>query len=1158
MTTCNPACSADAAKFNPIVQSHAKSAMPDSCCGICGNDAARVEVDMCDRGSCANEDAKKVPNGCGDCSDDVCEDRNESCCGKSSGCGDEIVARFNEEGSCCGDCEDDDRPADKATTQICTSMKALDIGYNISSCIAAEPRGFESLITPDCCDGKLSPCCDQSCLERLALQSCESEVSASHSEATHTDLLESSTTRGPCGGQKNGVPCAQHVRAVHDVYAKTLQAFGCLCRILLALDMPSCCDRQEGGSPNANCRRHFKPAIKPCMNSCCAATGSSNTIALAKSVRRRSRAFQRRTCTLSKDCDEARSCCVVESDDLDDCCASEKPATPTQHFARASNTQLRANKLEKGICGGEHVIVSITGMTCTGCEVKLKRTLETMDSVKNLKTSLILARAEFDVDPGAESVSDIIKRLEHSTNFKCERILDNGTSVEVVVPRSAIEFVNYPWPDGVREVVVIAKGKVRISYDASVVGVRDLLKNGWEVPLCLAPEGGDPTLEAGRKHVRQVGYTTLLSIALTVPVLVLTWAPLPSHEVAYGAVSLGLATAVQVVVAGPFYPQALKSLVFSRMLEMDLLIVLSTSMAYVFSVVSYAQLVAGTPLATGEFFETSTLLVTLIVLGRYIGALARQRAVAAVSVRSLQARTALLVSDTVDDREIDARLLQHGDVFKVLPDTRVPTDGTVLSGRSELDESMITGESRPVAKAPGSSVVAGSTNGSGSLVVRATRLPNDNTISTIARMVDEAKLSKPRLQLLADRFTTFFVPTIILLAIITFAAWIAVGIAGSAHMTGGEATVQAITYAITVLIVSCPCAIGLAVPMVVVIASGVAADRGIILKSGDCVESAYRVSSVIFDKTGTLTQGKLTVVAEDYLGNGRDVVLPLLLGLVNGIKHPVSAAVVAHLKAMGVQSAAVSGQTVVTGKGVSGTSADNSMFLQVGNSRWLGFSEHSSVKPMLGQGCTVVCFAINNALVAVMGLRDTIRDDAIATVSELCARRISVHILSGDDDAAVHAVATSLGVHSDNVRARCTPADKRDYIRKLQTTSAKTRAIVLFCGDGTNDAVALAQSDIGVHLNENGNDVANAAADVVLIRPVLFGVLTMMEISRKAVGRIRFNFAWSAVYNVFAILFASGALVQVHIPPEYAGLGELASVLPVIAAAVFLRWAKYE
>jgi Cu2+-exporting ATPase len=350
-----------------------------------------------------------------------------------------------------------------------------------------------------------------------------------------------------------------------------------------------------------------------------------------------------------------------------------------------------AADLEKGLSGKEHVVLSVSGMTCTACETKLSRALGTIGSVRNLKTSLVLARAEFDLDISAGSVVDVVKHLERTTEFRCERVADRASNIDIIVSSDPSGFVKQHWPDGVTHMTVVDSRTICVAYDPKIIGVRDLVNSGWGTPVNLAAPCADLTLEAGSKHVRQVGYMTLLSVALTIPVLVLAWAPLPEKKIVHGSASLALATIVQVIIAGPFYPTALKSLVFSRTIEMDLLIVLSTSAAFMFSVISFGYLVAGYPLSTGQFFETSTLLITLIMVSRYVSALARQKAVESVSVRSLQASTAILMTeDGGDETEIDARLLQYGDVFKVVPDSTVPADGTVMSGSSELDESMIT------------------------------------------------------------------------------------------------------------------------------------------------------------------------------------------------------------------------------------------------------------------------------------------------------------------------------------------------------------------------------------------------------------------------------------------------------------------------------------
>ncbi|EEU40720.1 uncharacterized protein NECHADRAFT_33309 [Fusarium vanettenii 77-13-4] len=1077
--------------------------------------------------------------------------------------------------SCCDDGESE-------TSQGNAVPQEADDCCASGSCADEKPNDDSD--APDCCRGKISPCCDASCLDRIAMRECKMSAAG---------LTGQSKGDSGCNGATDGKACGQHSLSALDRYGATLQALGCLCRALIALGQESCCetrDRPSVGTKSCPKKSSTRSLIRTSVDSCCS-TGSvtkdqaaQNRLRLrkssdsCKSVKKSQLGACAGSCcskdkpikTLpacadacckppSKDIVSSKascadSCCEIKQPDRprgsceDDCCASG-PLDASMQIEKAPIQTIK--DVENQAAGKEHVVLSISGMTCTGCETKLNRTLATVPAVKDLKTSLVLSRAEFNLELRLGSVEEVIKHLERTTEFKCERVQNNGSSLDLIVPGNASKFMSQTWPEGVLEMTLVDKETVRVAFDPKVVGARDLAENIWGPPIKLAPPHGDLSLEAGSKHVRHVGYMTLLSAILTIPVLVLAWAPIPEREVAYSSASLALATIVQFVVAGPFYPKAIKALVFSRVIEMDLLIVLSTSAAYVFSVVSFGYLIAGNPLSTGQFFETSTLLVTLIMVGRWVAALARQRAVESISIRSLQASTAILVDEkTKTEREIDARLLQHGDVFKVLPDSRIPTDGTVITGSSEVDESMLTGESRPVEKYPKSVVIAGSINGSGVMTVRLNRLPNDNTINAIAAMVDEAKLSKPKLQDLADQVASYFVPVVVALTIITFVIWVAIGMTVRGH-NGSEATIQAITYAITVLIVSCPCAIGLAVPMVIVIASGVAAEKGIIFKSADAIEVAHKTSHVVFDKTGTLTQGKLSVVAQDCLDE--DAVGPLL-GLIENSRHPVSVAVTAHLKDMGVKAWTVPEPKSLTGKGVETTLKGQK--LRAGNSRWLELSNHDLVLPMLAQGYTVFCFTIDNELKAIYGLEDELRSDAASTVDALQKRGVSVHMVSGDDDGAVQALASKLGIASDNVRSRSSPADKKDYIQTLLGNEAdRKKPVVVFCGDGTNDAVALTQATIGVHMNE-GTDVAQSAADVVLMRPSLAGILTMMNASRKSVNRIKFNFLWSFVYNTFAVLLAAGAFVNARIPPEFAGLGELVSVLPVIAAAVLLRWSK--
>ncbi|OTA05363.1 hypothetical protein A9Z42_0060220 [Trichoderma parareesei] len=1012
---------------------------------------------------------------------------------------------------------------------------------------------------PDCCKGKPSPCCDQTCLDRLALRECE---------GPEPDYGSTGKSTSSCNRGRNGKSCEGHSRKIRDLYLEKLEALGCICRALIALGQESCCNprrRSTGASVRSRSGKASSSRSRRSVDSCCV---SGRTDANCCSSKKPAAPYGKGKDT--GDCQAQAEASRTATSCVDSCCDGIPPRLSVKQSTRALSDTAREVDVEKTVASHdekEHVILSISGMTCTGCETKLVRSLGTLPSVKNLKTSLVLSRAEFDLVGHGVSVEEVTKHLERTTEFKCERISYKGSSLDIVVPAGgAAAFVNQPWPDGVTEMKVVDEKTINVCFNAEIVGARDLIKTGWgDSSIRLGATRLDPSLEAGKRHVRYNGCMTLLSAGLTIPVLILAWAHLPAHEMAYSSASLALATLVQFIVAGPFYPKALKALIFSRVIEMDLLIVLSTSAAYIFSVVSFAYLASGHPLSTGQFFETSTLLVTLIMVGRWVATLARQKAVESISIRSLQNPTAVIVTDE-GDKEIDARLLQYGDILKVAPDTRVPTDGTVISGSSEVDESMMTGESMPVEKYAGSSVIAGTVNGSGMLHVRLTRLPGDNTISTVAGMVDEAKLSRPRIQAVADRVASYFVPVVVAITIAVFCIWIAVGIMVR-ELPGNEAAIQAVTYAITVLIVSCPCAIGLAVPMVVVIASGVAAERGVVFKSAESLEVAYKASHVVFDKTGTITAGKLTVAQEWYADGDQNGTKSLLLGLVESIKHPASAAMALHLKDHGVSPASISNAKALTGKGVEGVADGSGMALRAGNSRWLCLESHPTAQSMLSHGYTVLGFTMGGSIAAIFGLQDSIRSDAASTVQTLLDNGISAHILSGDDDGAVRSVATQLGITEANVRSRCTPADKQAYIQTLlqgltgpdQPPNKSRKAkqpVVIFCGDGSNDAAALAQATIGIHMNDQGTEIAQSAADVVLMRPSLAGVLTVIAASKKSMRRIAFNFGWSFVYNLFAVLLAAGAFVDARIPPEYAGLGELVSVLPVIAAATLLRWSR--
>ena len=819
--------------------------------------------------------------------------------------------------------------------------------------------------------------------------------------------------------------------------------------------------------------------------------------------------------------------------------------------------KLRRDDVEKGPPHTEHVILKFQGTSCPGCTSKISKAFESILGVHNLRMNTILLQAEFDLDLTKSSVRNVIDCVKSATGRVCQRIGDGWNGLDVVASGTCRDLVaDAMMLDGVKDVTEVNRRTYCIKYDAKVVGGRQLLKalnSNVDSPVILAPPKSHDEVTM---DIRTMAYTTTLSWVLTIPILVLAWAPLPKHTIAYGAVSFSLATVIQVVVAGPFYPRALRSLILNRVIDLDLLVVLSTSIAYGFSVASFICEVKRTRLMSGIYFETSALLITLIMMGRLMSDFACHRAFKIGSVKSLQIRSVLLVdsvgSPFEKELEIDVRLLQLGDTFRVNLSCSVATDGTIVSGVSEFDESVLTGEAHLVEKAVGSSVIAGSVNRGDAVLIQVTRLPGNNTIDEIAGLVEEVTQSKTKVQQIADEVAKWIVPASATFSMLTLVIWITVNMAYRAE-SPKSAVLDAIPYAISVLVVCCPCAVAFAVPMVLVIAGGVAAKHGVVFRSAEAMSVARKVTQVVFDKTGTLTDGCLSVVSDEYFHETQSVIAPLVAALASQSHHPVSLAVSKHLKDAGVEPATIPGVTSVIGKGIKG--ANNGQTVRIGNARWLKVEDLSPVQSLLARNLTVLCATHGGQLVAVFGLEATLRDDASTVVARLIERGIAVSIISGDEIGPVETVALKLGIGHEAVRARCTPREKQQYVKKLMDTDNNT---VLFCGDGVNDAAALSQANVGVHMMNGGTGNGWMAGDAVLIRPSLLGILVLIDLSRDSCRQIFFNLAWAAIYNVLAILFAAGAFVHVQLSPQYAGLGEAVSVLPVILVPLQLRWRKYE
>lgn len=811
---------------------------------------------------------------------------------------------------------------------------------------------------------------------------------------------------------------------------------------------------------------------------------------------------------------------------------------------------MNVDDIEKVSATREHVMLNVTGMDCSGCANNLTRALQGVPGTANVKVTFITNTAELDIDPGASELSAVIRLAERATGYKLVAFDADNQILDIVMESSAAKAFQSNLPIGAESCTKVAGDVYEINYDPCVIRARDLLHQSSGK---LAPPRTDQSIDAGRRRMVRIAWLTFVAFVLTMPVVVMEWGhfdSIPHTTVLITSVVLG--TFVQCIAYPEFYKPAISSLIYNRVLEMDMLVVISITAAYGYSIVATGLIFDGRDLETKPLFETSTLLITLVLFGRLLAAWARKRAVSKVSLRSLQASTAVLVDPATGAADsIDARLLHFGDMIQVQPHSQIVTDANVVSGISEVDESMLTGESLPVTKTAGSSVISGTMNGSGTLNARVTRLPGKNTITDIANLVEQAQSSKPKIQDLADKVAGYFIPVVCTTAVIVFAIWIAIALRVRDQAIG-QAIGTAISFSIAVLAISCPCALGLAVPMVLVVAGGIAAQGGVVIKTADVTERGHKITDVIFDKTGTLTDGNLEVVDQKTFDTGLQVdTLCLVKSLVKDNKHPVSVAVAASLQSKAGATVTLEHLESLPGRGMQATM--NGKPVRAGNPRWLGLDTHPTVVDYKTRGMTLLCVTTGeaNQPLAIFALESALRPEAQSVVRKLQQRKIAVHVVSGDSTPVVTGVATTLGIPLSNVAGERSPAEKQTYVAELMSAGK----ITLFCGDGTNDAVAVAQANVGVQIESTTSDVTRGTADVVLLGG-LDGLVALLDVSKAAYRRILFNFVWSAVYNVLAIMLAAGAFVRFRIPPAFAGLGEVVSVMPVVVAALTMPKVK--
>jgi P-type Cu+ transporter len=657
-------------------------------------------------------------------------------------------------------------------------------------------------------------------------------------------------------------------------------------------------------------------------------------------------------------------------------------------------------------------------------------------------------------------------------------------------------------------------------------------------PKCgMALEPLEVTSEDANPELVDMQRRFWICSVLTAPLLFLMiWPALP----ATAWIELALATPVVLWGGWPFFERAWASIA-SWNLNMFTLIALGTGAAYAFSVVAGIApqwIPAAFRIGSGElplYFEPAAVITALVLLGQVLELRARAQTSGAIrSLLNLAPKTARLVT-SAGERDVPLEEVRVGDTLRVRPGEHVPTDGVLVEGASAVDESMISGESMPVEKTPGTRVTAGALNGVGSFVMRAERVGRDTLLSQIVRLVSEAQRTRAPIQRLADRVAGYFVPAVVICAAITFAAWAIWGPAPrSAH---------ALVNAIAVLIIACPCALGLATPMSIMVATGRGANAGILVKNAEALERLHKIDTLVVDKTGTLTEGKPKVVRiEMREGFNEDEILRLAASVEQASEHPLAGAIVAEAEKRKLVLETPEEFRSATGSGVKATVGGREV--AVGNRGFVTASEG------FGQpGESVVFVAIDGRVAGAIAVADPVKTSAREAIELLHRDCIRVSILTGDTRAAAESVASQLGI--DDVRAEVLPADKAEAVKQLRAAGN----VVAMAGDGVNDAPALASADVGIAMG-TGTDVAIESAGITLLHGDLRGVARAVRLSRAAMRNIRQNLFFAFAYNTLGVPIAAGVLYPffgILLSPMIASAAMTFSSVSVIANALRLR-----
>ncbi|CAI8916135.1 MULTISPECIES: heavy metal translocating P-type ATPase [Pseudomonas] len=777
----------------------------------------------------------------------------------------------------------------------------------------------------------------------------------------------------------------------------------------------------------------------------------------------------------------------------------------------------------------------IAGMTCASCAGRVERALRKVVGAEQVSVNLATEQAR--VQAPADSLPALVEAVEQAGYSVPSQTLElqiGGMTCASCAGRVERALAKVP---GVQQVTVnLANERAHLQLfgqiDSSVL-IDAVSQAGYTASL---PQSAKVNQAEAEQRLRKERWSVALAVLLALPlVLPMLLQPFGIHWMLPAWVQFVLATPVQFILGARFYVAAWKA-VRAGAGNMDLLVAIGTSAGYGLSIYQWVTTRDG--IVPHLYFEASAVVIALILLGKYLESRAKRQTASAIrALEALRPERALLLVDG-QERDVAISELRLHDLVLVKPGERFPVDGEVIEGLSHADEALISGESLPVPKQPGDKVTGGAINGEGRLLVRTLALGTETVLARIIRLVEDAQAAKAPIQKLVDRVSQVFVPAVLVLALITLVGW----------LLDGAPMEYALINAVAVLVIACPCALGLATPTAIMAGTGVAARHGILIKDAEALERAYAVNRVVFDKTGTLTSGSPRIVHSRALVGEQAHLLQLAGALQRGSEHPLAKAVLDACEEQGLPVAAISNSQSLTGRGIAGSLDGRELAL--GNRRLLDESGlqpgelAASAQAWEAEGRTLSWLIERSPQARVLGLfafGDSLKPGAGQAVRQLAGQGISSHLLTGDNRGSAKVVGEALGI--TDVYAEVLPADKAATVAAL-----KQSGVVAMVGDGINDAPALAAADIGIAMG-GGTDVAMQAAGITLMRGDPRLVPAALEISRKTYAKIRQNLFWAFIYNLIGIPLAAFGMLN----PVLAGAAMALSSVSVVSNALLLK-----